>query len=145
MKTLVVVASRTRARLLHFSGPGKDFELINTLDNPDGRLKNQDIDASAGGSASTSSAGRHGMEVQVEPTEVVAKKFAGDIAREIGQKRQLEKPARIVLAAEPGFLGLLRGSLDSETEKFVNGSVTKDLDAFEVKELKSHFKEVLPV
>lgn len=145
MKTLVVVASRTRTRFLHFMGPGKDFDLVDTLENPDGRLKNQDIDTSQGGAASTSSAGRHGMEVQVEPTEVVAKKFATEVAKTLNSKRQTDKPDRIVLSAEPGFLGMLRGSLDGETEKLVNGSVTKDLDSIEVRDLKKHFEEVLPV
>lgn len=145
MKTLVVVASRTRVRFLQFMGPGKDFELIESMENPEGRLKNQDIDAAAGGSASTSKAGLRGMTVQVEPTEVVARKFASDIGKRLGVIRQTEKPDRIVLSAEPNFLGLMRGALDNETEKLVNGTVKKDLDAFEVRDLKGHFSEVLPV
>ena len=50
---------------------------------------------------------------------------------------------RLVLVAEPRFLGMLRGELDHVTGSMVSGTLSKDLAHVSIAELPGHLKSVV--
>lgn len=119
---------------------------METLENPDGRLRNRDIDTGAPGkSFSSHGSGSFDVGQEIEPTEVEAMRFASEVAHRLEEKRQSESIERIILAADAKFLGHLRKSLTKECDKRVSHSVTSDLGGISDRDLPQHFKEALPV
>jgi protein required for attachment to host cells len=145
-KTIVVVANRSGARIFKYEGPNKSFQLIESLDHPSGRFKNQDfLSGEPGESFDSHGQGRHNLTREVEPKEEEAKRFASAIAENLDRRRQSEKLKKIVLAAEGGFMGLLRDSLTKETAKLVSNYVSKDLAKIETRDIHSYFENILLV
>ena len=145
-KTIVVVANRSGARIFRYEGPNKIFQLLEMLEHPEGRLKNQNfLSGESGESFDSHGQGRHNLAREVEPKEEDAKRFASAIADNLDRRRQNEKVKKIVLAAEGGFMGLLKDSLTKETAKLVSNYVSKDLAKIDARAIHSHFENVLLV
>ncbi len=145
-RTWILVADRAGARVFQLAGVGKGFQPVENFEHPEGRLKNHDFNTSGPGrSFDSKGGGRHSMAEEVETSDAVAMRFATRLADFLNEKRKSERIDRLVLAAEPGFLGMIRNSLSAETSKLVTASVTKNLSGVPDRELPSHFSDVLPV
>lgn len=146
MKTRwVVVAGRAGARFLAFKGPGRGLALEDTLEHEAGRLKAGEIDTDRPGrSFDSGGEGRHAMSRANDPTEQLAAAFARTVADRLRDARVAGRLDSIVLVAEPGFLGLLRGALDGPTANCVEATLARDLTQVEAGELDSHLGAVLP-
>lgn len=135
-KTWILIAHRGGARLLENPGPGKGLELIEEIPHPEGRLKNQDIDADKPGRAFDSHGqGRHALERERMPTEQLAAQFAKQLAGMLDEGRVRMRYDQLVLVAEPRFLGWLRDALSPETAQRVVASLDKDLGEVDLHEL----------
>ena len=77
------------------------------------------------------------------PHERAVSDFARALASRLQHARTTGEYDRLVLVAPPKFLGLLRASLDSPTERCIVGSLDKDLAASDEKELVKHLGEVI--
>lgn len=127
-KTWIVVAHRAGARIFEHIGPRKGLALIDDLDHPQGRMRNRDFDADRGGS--TYSIGGPGVDEKSREQsahERDAANWARQLADIVNHARTDNRLLRLVLVAEPHFLGLLRESLDDNTADLVIGTVRKDL------------------
>jgi len=143
-KTIIVVANRSGARIFQYEGPKKSFQLLEELDHPEGRLKNQDfLSGEPGESFDSHGHGRHNLAREVEPKEEDARRFASVIAENLDRRRQSNHLKKIVLAAEGGFMGLIKDSLTKETSKIISNYVAKDLAKIENRAIHSHFENVL--
>lgn len=144
-RTWIVVAHRSGARVFEQSGPGKGLEAVTTLEHPAGRLKNREIDSDKQGRAFDShGTGRHAYSREQEPTEHVAAQFAREIAALLEDGRNGQKYDRLVLVAEPRFLGLLRAALSEQTASLVTATLDKDLGGIEDRDLPKHLQDVVP-
>ncbi len=144
--TWIVVAHRGGARLFEHKGPGKGLNLVNEIDHPAGKLKNGEIDSDRQGRAFDSrGAGRHAYEPEQLPTEHVAEQFAKQLSGLLDEARNQKRFQRLVLVAEPRFLGNLRSALNSQTASLVSATVDKDLATTEVRELPRYLENVLAV
>jgi len=139
-----MIADRSGARLFERSGRGTGLKLVKDIPHPQGRLKNQDIDADKPGrSFDRFGYGRHAMSPEHEPTEHIAERFAKELAELLydgGVKRQY---AKLVLVAEPGFLGVLRAKLSPQIAGKVTASLDKDLTQVPERELPSYLTEII--
>lgn len=135
-KTLVTVAQRAKARFFHVEDGGDRLTEIADLVNPKGRLHEGDLTTDGPGSVKEKS-GPHlrayGSEEQAKKHE--AKVFAKEIAEAIAKYRTGEHYQRVILAAEPGFLGLLREEIDPATAKIVDAELDKELTELKAEEI----------
>lgn len=143
MTTWVVVADRLRARLFEVgSGPGELKELQDLV-HPEARERTRElVDDRRGREAGEW--GRQTFEPPTDPRE----KETGEFVRELGER--LEKAADdgefdgLVICAEPGLLGRLRGGLPEKVTRRVVGEVGKDLAGKRrPEEIRPYLDEVL--
>jgi len=133
----IVVAHRGGARIFESAGPGKDWNLIEELPHPGGRLRAGEIETDRHGSAFESHRpGRPTLERHQGPTEHLAEEFAKAVASEVGRGRTEGRFDRLVLVAAPKFLGRLRAALDTPTSALVEASLDKDLPQAKPAELR---------
>jgi len=146
MNTLVAVAERARARLFHHEGPGKGLSEIGDLAHPEARMHGLELDTDRPGRVhDRKGPGRHAMSSEESTKERAASNFAREVAQAIKARRTHEGFGRLVLVAEPGFLGMLRAALDPATSKLVDGEVHKQIVARPTAEIAAHLAEVLVV
>jgi protein required for attachment to host cells len=136
-----LTATRSGATLFESDGKRIAIHRLQDIPHPKGRLQNKDIDADKPGRAFDSlGQGRHGMSTQHQPTEEVAMQFARILAELLNKGRTTHAYDKLVLVAEPGFLGILRAALDSHTAALVVKTVHKDLPEVEEKDLARYLE-----
>lgn len=142
--TWILVAHRSGARLFENFGPGKGLKLLEDLPHPEGRLKNSEIDSDRPGRAFDNFGGaRHSMSTERAPIERVAQRFAKELSEKLVKGRVQNRYKKLVLVAEPRFLGELRNSLDSPTTALVSATLAKDLGGIMTQDLPQHLGDVV--
>lgn len=145
-KTWILVAHRSGARLFENRGPGKGLDLLQSLDNPAGKLKNQKIDSDKPGRyADGRQSNRHGYGHDQEPTMHIAEQFAKQLVSLLEDGRNRQRYTKLVVVADPRFLGILRAALPSQTSALLAGTLDKDLGSINARELPRHLEPVLNV
>ncbi|HVW24464.1 MAG TPA: host attachment protein [Polyangiaceae bacterium] len=141
MTTWVLVANRTGARI--FDRDGYKLRLVRSFQHPSGRETDQDIEAQR--SHRTFDKHARGRTHQASPHEHSAEAFAQELANELGRGRTEQGVQRVVLIAEPHFLGLVRLELDGPTAKLVAATIPKDLAGADVDAVQDHLAGVSPL
>lgn len=143
-RTWIMVAHRSGARLFENRGPTKGLDLLDALEHPAGKLKNREIESDKPGrSFDRRGSGRHAYAKEHEATEHVAEQFARQLSDILEQGRNHQKYQRLVLVAEPRFLGMLRGALSPQTGSLVTATLDKDLGGIESRDLPRHLDGVV--
>jgi protein required for attachment to host cells len=135
----ILVCDASRARLFQMAQP-EQLKLLEELDHPSSRVKSRDLMADTNGRKPNGQAAgqtdqRPGAAPDTEPKEVEAMKFAQELAKMLDKGRVENQFDRLVLAAPPHFLGLLKGTLDDQVQKLLAHSVDKDLTKIQAREL----------
>jgi protein required for attachment to host cells len=143
--TLVAVAQRAKATLYRHAGPGRGLVEVESLAHPEARRYDREVDADRPGRVQDSHGRHHAMEREQSPKERAAEDFAREVAHAIERHRVGEGFGRLILVAEPGFLGLLRAALDRPTARLVTGEVHKELTDVSLDTLTEHLGDVLAV
>ncbi len=140
----VVAADSSRAKILESPNRVGPLVEIHDLQHPESRVKNRDLDADEPGrSFDSGGQGRHAMEPGTEAKEVEAERFAKQLADFLKENSDHGRFERLVLAAPPGFLGLLRESLDKTVENKISAEVIKDVVAEPPDEIRRHLPDFL--
>ena len=141
--TWILIANRSHARVVE-STRGKPFVTAHDIPHAEGRLKDREIDADRPGRAyDRQGGGRHAMSAEVAPTEKVAERFAKRLAQVLEDGRTKGRYARLVLVAEPAFLGEVRAKLNPQTAKSVSAALDKDLVTVPDRELPAHLGDLV--
>lgn len=141
MGTWIMTADRAGARI--FERDGDVLTLVEEIVHEEGRLRDGQLGSDEPGrSFDSSRPGRHSMGKAQTPHEHVAVGFAKALATKLREGRVQHKFTRLVIAAEPHFLGLLRAALDEPTRKLVVRTVPEHLQQLTPAKLVSH---VLPI
>ena len=126
--TWILSANRSSASLFESDWPGNSMRRLQDIPHPQGRMQNKDIDTDKPGRVFDSfGQGRHSTSPKQEPTEHIAQQFAFDLAELLNKGRLTNAYDKLVLIAEPKFLGILRAALDKNTATLVVQSVNKEL------------------
>lgn len=137
--TWIVVADRTEARLFESKGAGMGaLQHMRDIPHPEGRLRTRDMEADKSGRMSDSFGTRHALSPHHDPEERHAQKFAHHLAEILNKGRNDHAYQKLILVAEPGFLGDLSGALDKHTSALVEKAVGKDLMHVGENELPQH-------
>ena len=153
-KTYVLIADSSRARL--FQQAAQDYALLETFDHQASRVRNRDLVADTngrkasgpsmsgtnGGRSVSHGVARPGVAPDLEPKEVEAEKFAHKLATMLADTLR-DQEDRLVLAAPPHFLGLLKKTLSASVVKRVELTVDKDLTKVEGRELDDRMHKEL--
>ncbi len=126
MKKCIVVAEASRARFLFRKelGPLTEGE---TLEHPEGRMHPGVLEeAGEGAQHESTKTSLRRTDPQTPTSEKYARRFADEVASRMKSLRTSGEAEQFILAAEPRFLGYLRGSLDGPTADSVVESVAKD-------------------
>jgi protein required for attachment to host cells len=138
--TRIVVADRTRARLLEANqqGPLLELEERELLADDTPRKKNHDLVTDAFGERH-GGAFRTGSDTgSADYHREAAETFAREIARHLEAEANRNEFDRLVLCAEPRFLGFLRGALATRVGNLVVGEVHKDLARAPLEDIRGH-------
>ena len=139
--TWILIANRSSASLFESDWPGKLMRRIQDIPHPEGRMQNQDIDTDKPGRIFDSfGQGRHAASPKQEPTEHIAQQFALDLAELLNKGRVTHAYDKLVLMAEPKFLGILRAALDKNTAALVAQTVNKELLNVKEEDLAEYLK-----
>lgn len=134
----VVVASSTRCRIFaqhKHSGP---LEPVAELDHPEGRLRARDFASDRPGRSFDSAGnGRHAMGQPVNAHEQENIRFAKTVATKIDAARKKDRFDRLVLVADPRFLGHLRHGLSPATRQRLTTELQKNLADADPKAIRS--------
>ena len=139
MTTWVLLASRTRARI--FERRGRLLTSVRTLEHPQGRIADQDIDPNR--SRRTFDSHARGHSGERSPHENSAMRFSKTLADTLRTGRVESRVDRFVLVAEPHFLGLLNKELDHTTASRVVASISKELVVEDVDVIQVAINEAL--
>jgi protein required for attachment to host cells len=137
INTWILVAHRGGARLFENKGPGKGLNLLHNIPHPEGRLKNKDIGFDSNGQ------GRHSLSSEQEPTAHVTEQFAKQLSTMLDDGRHQQLYGKLVLVAEPRFLGNLRAALSTPTAALVTATVGKDLGSVELHNMPKHLTDTI--
>jgi protein required for attachment to host cells len=140
----VVVAHRAGARFFEHRGPGKPLSRIESIDHPQGRFQDHDVGTDRPGLSGESAGSRHAMEPHETAHEHDARAFAKDLAHRLSAARQQHRMSRLVLVAEPHFLGYLEKELDKPTAALVTDRIHKDLANVADGAIDGHLGGALP-
>lgn len=148
--TWILVADASRARLFKYDGFGTAIELLKEWEHPGSRAKNCDLATDRPGRMVQSHVQPHpghgsksGMEAELSPKEVEHEHFARELAGELTKGLSGNAYSRLVLAANPRFLGTLRSVADEKVRKHIIASVSKDYTALPVRALEQELAPVL--
>jgi protein required for attachment to host cells len=142
--TWILVAHRSGARLFENAGPGKGLKLVEAILHPEGRLKNGEIDSDKPGRAFDKvGGGRHSMSTEQEPIQRIAQIFAKQLGEKLEKGRAQNRYSKLVLVAEPRFLGELRAALDAPTAALVSATLDKDLIGTEDRDVHHHLENLI--
>lgn len=124
----VVVASSTRCRIFTQRKHSSPLKQIEELDHPEGRLRGRDLTSDRPGRGFDSAGnGRHAMGQHVDPVEQENIRFAKTVATAIDDARKKDRFGRLVLVADPRFLGHLRQGLSPATRHLLTTELHKNL------------------
>jgi len=124
----VVVASSTRCRIFAQHKQNAPLEQLEELEHPEGRLHDRDLATDRPGRTYDSAGpGRHGMGQALSPTEHENIRFAKTIASRLDAARKRDAFDRLVLVADPRFLGHLRQGLTPNTRSMLTTELQKNL------------------
>lgn len=125
--TWIVVANSSHAKIFRLMKFPK-IEVLTTLDHPESRLHNQDLEGrKPGRNFQSGGTTRHAYQPETEPKEVEIEKFAKLLSDYICNAHQKKEFARLYLMASPSFLGLLRQHINGNAQKAIVGELAKDM------------------
>lgn len=123
--TWIVTADRAGARIIESRHDG--IAVLEDMSNEEGRLQDAELGTDRPGRFEGGAKARHGANPTESLHEHIAKAFARNIAEKLRLGRAAGRFDRLMLAAEPRMLGMLREALDAHTAHLVTASVPKDL------------------
>ena len=138
----VLSADAGRARIFSADGPKAPLRPLQQLISPEARLREQDLTSDRPGRSFDSfGAGRHATEPSTRAGDQAAKRFANDIARHLKQGRDKGAFDRLIVVAEPRFLGLVRKAIDPDTAKMITLEVAKVVSKASAESIREHLPE----
>ena len=145
--TWIVVGHRGGAKSYEHVGIGRGIKMIDGMANPTGRSQSRDLVSDRPGRAfaSRGAGGRHALTAKSDAHEQALAVFVRDLAQYLGSGLSKKRYERLVLVAEPHFLGRLRKVLPRNVASRVHGAVRKDLFRSDRADLVRHLEKVVAI
>lgn len=141
--TWILISDSSRARIFEKKEHEKHLEEVEDFVDSAGRATSNELGTDEGGRFYGRGERYQGHTTQpaVSPVEHENDLFAHILTRYLDDARKANRYNRLYLIAPPKFLGLIRGSLDDEVKKMVQGELQKDISTFTAHEVEGYVKE----
>lgn len=144
VRTWVLVADGSRARVLEGRGPGKGLHQIPHTDESWLLPRSCEIFTDrAGRTHESHGTARHALESPSDPHRELKRAFAGHLAAELAERHGAGLFDRLVLVATPQFLGDLRAALTPKLATLVIGDLAQDLTHIATDKIARHLADIL--
>jgi protein required for attachment to host cells len=143
--TWVLIADSSYAKLYNVEKKAAPWTLVKDYTHPASRITDGGLTTDQPGRTHGSGASgtRSAMQSKTSPKEVEFEHFATELAAVLHDGHGQQAYARIVLAASPHFLGLLRKSINSVVSKLIVATLDKDYSHLSEKELHKHLDALI--
>src|SRR3984957_2868079 len=127
--TWFAVLNQAEMKIFTRETRSRPLELVRTLLNPLVNLKGKDLSRHKPGSRPKGGKGSRMsvMNSDENPHDLVIADFSHKVGEYLNASRKKNQFKELKIAAEPRFLGLIKGELDPETKKCVHAWLSKDL------------------
>ena len=142
-RTWIVLADDASARLYQASGPHGSWALVTELQHAESRAKDSELGTDKPGRVKQSKGYRSAMEPPTPRKKVEVIKFARQVAKALEDGLRKEAYERLILAAPPGFLGMLRGELSERVRGRIAALVDKDYLHLDERQARERLEEQL--
>jgi protein required for attachment to host cells len=143
----ILVAHRSGARFFRRNNRKEGIQLIEEVDFPAGRVKNQDVDSDRPGRHIRPGIGarvqKHGVYSEVQPDEQIALEFSKKLSSILDEGRTQNRFSNLMIAADPHMVGLLRQSLNKQTYERVVKFLGKNLAKVKDYEVPKYLSDAL--
>lgn len=147
VRTMVIVANDRHARFLENTGPGQGLRELKVMEETEavgfadfpGRSQAATF---PGPSQAAASEARHGFQRPSGEEEHARDIFANEIVKTAGKLWSEHPFDRLVMAAPPKMLGVLRAKLAAPLDDALFGDLDKDLTHVTVHDLPGHFADL---
>ncbi|MDP9141448.1 MAG: host attachment protein [Pseudomonadota bacterium] len=139
--TWVLIADSSNARLYSVADRGKPWTLIDEYKHPPSRVTEGGLVSDQAGrthGSGIAKGARSAMESKTAPKDVEIKSFAHELVTVLEHGHGQQAYSRLVMAAPPHFLGLLRKGISSTVGKLVSATTDKDYLHIGEKEMQAH-------
>ncbi|MGC9367944.1 MAG: host attachment protein [Paracoccaceae bacterium] len=138
VRTMVIIANDGVARFLENAGPGEGLAEVKLME-ASGAVGFADF---PGRSQASGGEARHGFERPTGEEEHARDLFAGEVVKTAGELWSKRDYDRLVIAAPPKMLGVLRAKLAAPLDDALSGDLNKDLSHVSVHDLPGHFADL---
>lgn len=144
IRTWILVANGTRARIVSNDGPGHGIKPLNELTFGIDAASVTELTSDRQGRVSDSAgSGRHALEAKQNPEDIHRMQFLNEVKDEISRRHGLGDFDRLIVVASPKVMGELRVILPNEVSGVVTGEIAKDLTHLTNDDLIKHLSDVV--
>ncbi len=142
--TWILVADSTRARIFTADTPSSELQEIEGLTHNEGRLHDRELTTDLPGRIKSSDGSGHALEQPTDPKKHEADNFAHQLAQHLETAHNANQFKRLLIVANPTFLGLLRNCLSEQIKKQICFELDKNFTLESPAEIRKHLPEFLP-
>ena len=145
LATWVLVADSSRGRLYNVPAKGKPWSFVKEYTHPASRVSEGGLTTDQPGRTHGSANGgaRTSMESKTSPKDTEFEHFAHELACVLHDGHGQQAFNRIVLAAPPHFLGLLRKTINNTVSKLIDVTVDKNYLHLSDNEIREHLDPLI--
>lgn len=142
--TWILLADGAQAKVFEHSGPGTGLTAVRDFQLDEEPLMAREIMADKPGrSFSSVGHGRSAMEYSSDPVQVRETRFVKRVAEILERRFQESAFNRLIIAADPTSLGVLRDEFSDRLKAAVVTEMPKNLTNLPTDKLEKHFKDIL--
>ncbi|MEQ1529698.1 MAG: host attachment protein [Methylococcales bacterium] len=143
-QTWILVGDNTHARIFTADTPSSALQEIEGLTHTEGRLHDRDITSDLPGRIKSADGSGHAFEQATDPKKHEADYFDHLVALHLQTAHNANQFKRLLIVAEPTFLGLLRKCLSEPIKKQICFELDKNITLQSAAEIRKHLPEYLP-
>jgi protein required for attachment to host cells len=136
-KTWVLVADSSAAKIFKIDDGGALQEVADLV-HSESRMHEQNVSSDLPGSNAGGGSSKHGFESQTGIKEHEAVNFAHEISEQLDAGRNNGQFNQLIVAAAPAFLGVLRETINPNTNKLITHEINKDLVKLSAAQIMDH-------
>ena len=141
-KIWVVAADASRARFFTADKPASSLDEIETLSNPEARLREGDLVSDRGGRG-VNGGGAYTYSSGNEAKQEAANRFAAEVCRHLEKGRNSRAFGKLYVMAAPQFLGLLRKHQSNALRGLIGDEIATDLTTQSAERIRAQLPQYL--
>jgi protein required for attachment to host cells len=140
----ILVANNTHARIFTAESSSSPLAEIESFAHTESRLHDRELTSDLPGKIKGEGGVGHAFEQPTDPKEHEAQNFGHFIAGYLENANNQNKFAKLLIIAEPSFLGMLRNQLSEQTKKRVCFELDKNITMHSPDDIRNHLPRYLP-